>query len=519
MSPDTPRTNKIMFVRISSFDKLLRVSLLVIVFTKFVLDLWIWTAKTPEIKETSHLISSIHSNKLTSAADINPLVRKESHPPVLMVGGSDGSGTRAFVDILKKLGTNVVVEDGITFDVHAGQIQGGWPGLINRLFRPFDRKGFFRTDDDLGQFSNLTSDSNHSSMPSTLAPLVANYDWQPMENDFYGKYEKDTKRVERDIDILLTNWDTRFEQNKRIDRNLNIKHDHSANDVGYAIKAPVSMLALPVFVKSYFSRRQRLAQPPRPLKFLHVIRDGRDVSLSNNQSPVAKFYDLTYPKEIRNHESVQFKFSHPSLQPEKPDNVYARAMQLWNDWNVVVHQWAMNHNINNQAVQRQETDAPVVDYLWMRSEDLLVPGSQKRLDALTALAKFVGSTMTSDELCCLSRQESKDHGKSVHLGEHNGKKDGEERVTKRYGKWHQALENKTELSDFFHTQGAEGLKVFGYHPYRRMDYTDQIGNDQRDWDSSTKSNEILGDFDKNEEEEFDGETPAICEVSLACPLI
>lgn len=56
--------------------------------------------------------------------------------------------------------------------------------------------------------------------------------------------------------------------------------------------------------------------------------------------------------------------------------------------------------------------------MWVRSEDLLVAGGQGRLEAMTALAQFVGSTITQDELCALSIQDSIDCGESIRTASH-----------------------------------------------------------------------------------------------------
>jgi hypothetical protein len=41
-------------------------------------------------------------------------------------------------------------------------------------------------------------------------------------------------------------------------------------------------------------------------------------------------------------------------------------------------------------------------------------------------------------------------------------------VQRRYGRWATALQNRTELSLKLHTEGAEGLKAFGYEPASRF---------------------------------------------------
>lgn len=48
---------------------------------------------------------------------------------VLVVGGTDGSGTRRVVQLLTKLGVTVVSEDPETYDIHA-DLFGGWPEVV-----------------------------------------------------------------------------------------------------------------------------------------------------------------------------------------------------------------------------------------------------------------------------------------------------------------------------------------------------------------------------------------------------
>lgn len=61
----------------------------------------------------------------------------------------------------------------------------------------------------------------------------------------------------------------------------------SSSDVRWGFKAPVSMLMVPAFNEVV----------PQGVKFLHVVRDGRDISFSGNQSPVNKFYATHYNVE------------------------------------------------------------------------------------------------------------------------------------------------------------------------------------------------------------------------------
>jgi len=58
------------------------------------------------------------------------------------------------------------------------------------------------------------------------------------------------------------------------------QNNGDAKFIDYGIKAPVSMLLVPMF-REIWGR----------MKFIHVVRDGRDIAFSGNQSPVKKFYE------------------------------------------------------------------------------------------------------------------------------------------------------------------------------------------------------------------------------------
>lgn len=63
---------------------------------------------------------------LISALSTSAVVSKDN---VLVVGGTDGSGTRRVVQLLTKLGVTVVSEDPETYDIHA-DLFGGWPNVV-----------------------------------------------------------------------------------------------------------------------------------------------------------------------------------------------------------------------------------------------------------------------------------------------------------------------------------------------------------------------------------------------------
>ena len=55
------------------------------------------------------------------------------------------------------------------------------------------------------------------------------------------------------------------------------------SDVSFGFKAPVTLLLFPWW-----------AHLLPKVKLLHVVRDGRDIAFSHNQSPVQKYYHLWY---------------------------------------------------------------------------------------------------------------------------------------------------------------------------------------------------------------------------------
>lgn len=323
---------------------------------------------------------------------------------MLLIGGSDGSGTRAIVEVLRRLGTVIVSEDPHTFDVNANEIfhssDGlfitGWPSLVERSFSNFGREGIFQ--------------SIRSSLGSGNTSL-ANFIWPPPTGDLKQKIEIDMANgIEADVNRLIESWNYKFDDLTHNQPSQKSYVQVSARDVRYAIKAPASMLVLPIFAHMQRKQHKSHNAESRPrLKFLHVVRDGRDVALSDNQSPVIKFYNLTYPLTHPRRESLASivssatGFGKHGVKLGDDAITHAKAIQLWNDWNINVYRWASDPKHSGEDV----------DYMWIRSEDLLVAGSQERLDALTALAHFVGSTISNIELCALGRLGTIDYGQSM----------------------------------------------------------------------------------------------------------
>jgi len=68
---------------------------------------------------------------------------------------------------------------------------------------------------------------------------------------------------------------------------------------------------------------------------------------------------------------------------------------------------------------------------------------------------------------------------------------GDPDVKKRYGKWQSVLSNNTELAHYFYQEGAKGLELFGYHPYREIQYYD-LDSAAKSFNSSAGKDGTIG---------------------------
>lgn len=264
-------------------------------------------------------------------------------PVPLIVGGSDGSGTRAFAQILEHLGVPILVEDRGTMDVHAKEMYNGagWPALVSRVF-------------------NVTRSASFD-LKDIPDPLLQS------ARDEVGKFVTSLKFAGSALVTagLGKTW---------------------ATSVSWAFKAPVSILLLPLF-------REKLPA----MKVLHIVRDGRDVALSDNHSPVQKFYSYFYADAEARHKSLLLEGEDEEQQFNQNARTNIKAMQLWNDWNKQVYEYGVRYS-----------DGKTLDVLVMRTEDLM----RYPLESVVLLADFVGSMKTSHQLCCLSRMSATDLGHS-----------------------------------------------------------------------------------------------------------
>jgi hypothetical protein len=296
------------------------------------------------------------------------------------------------VKLLQQLGVHMVIDDMGTYDVHGQEMQSGkgWPEVVRPILQ-----------------------SVHT----------ADYDYEELS------YEN-----RRFLDGEIGKMNAAHERKKR---------KGSAEYVDYGIKAPVSMLLVPAFHHIWGK-----------MKFVHVVRDGRDISFSGNQSPVNKFYRNSYVDGDSKWNEWDVK---------------VKAMQLWSDWNADLYEW-----------EKRNSDGATFDFVLLRLEDLLE--QETRYESMMRIAAFVGSTMEPKQVCCLSREGVKD------MGSHGG---GISDVKKRYGKWHEPLQRDPKLSKDIHEQGKKGLDAFGYESMEN-------GGGRKKWMEENS----VGDF--------------VCDASVAC---
>lgn len=92
------------------------------------------------------------------------------------------------------------------------------------------------------------------------------------------------------------------------------------------------------------------------VKFLHVVRDGRDIAFSGNQTPVEKFYGDTFPTGSRARDLTESSL---------------KAISMWDTWNVGLYEWAANREYNGEQG---------LDYLLLHTEDLIDPAAKVKYD-------------------------------------------------------------------------------------------------------------------------------------------
>jgi len=323
---------------------------------------------------------------------------------ILIVGGTDGSGTRKVVDILRQMGVLMVSEDPETYDIHADSVQG-WPTIVNPVLE-----------------TTRSLNYEMSTLPLTLQQNIKN-----QLNILINKAAEDSTKP--------TSY--KLAVGGALPRPSNIY----ATKISYGFKAPVSMTLAPLW-----------ADVVPHFRFLHVLRDGRDIAFSANQGPVEKFYHIMYDRDNK--------------------NIEQKAIYLWSNWNTQINVWAKNYA--TKLSQLSQTDKSF-GYFALHSEDLVSSSLPIKFAAITHLAEWIGSTLTEDQLCCLALQEG------VFMGSHDrtqGQGNPKKQLESRYGKWKVKLQGNEALSRQMHEMGKSGLSTFGYEPLRpqaKADSTTKTG--------------------------------------------
>ena len=155
---------------------------------------------------------------------------------LLVVGGTDGSGSRRAVTLLAALGVKMITEDQFTYDIHASEV-GGWPNFVKPVIEH-------------------THSLNYS--PLNLPHHIQQHT---------------TVTVNQVVNKVLSVASNRSPYIRSLQAGVvvEIPPGVRSSKVNVGFKAPVSMAVLPFFVQLY----------PHVM-FLHVLRDGRDIAFSSN---------------------------------------------------------------------------------------------------------------------------------------------------------------------------------------------------------------------------------------------
>lgn len=198
---------------------------------------------------------------------------------VLVVGGTDGSGTRRVVQILTQLGVAMVSEDSETYDIHA-DVVGGWPPVVNPVIQ-YTKSLFYSPE----------------TMPDQIRKPIC-------------------IQLKRLLALVESNSHKPMSHTLGVGGVLKINGNVTVNNIKYGFKAPVAMTLAPFW-----------AYLLNDFRMLHVVRDGRDIAFSANQGPVQKFYATMYNNKD--------KFINERCE--------LKAIRLWSNWNAGLKEWAEYH--------------------------------------------------------------------------------------------------------------------------------------------------------------------------------
>jgi hypothetical protein len=254
------------------------------------------------IKSAIRSVISVASSIVThlvyrmSSSSYSSTFRQLERQPILVIGGSDGSGTRAVVDTIRELGGIIVADDSETFDIHASEMfhHQGWPGLIRAVLNithsaNFDEEDFLRRYDARHDGPRMDKE-----LKGLLRSVQAKFD---VTKRYYRKQYEFRMAVRQELGEVTTSQrrlvqegpeglDSHRRRDPRRGRHGGRRasplppqhplfvHNHPTlfpaitTKVSYVIKAPASMLVLPLLAKYL-----RKPASYEPIKFLHVVRE------------------------------------------------------------------------------------------------------------------------------------------------------------------------------------------------------------------------------------------------------
>lgn len=318
---------------------------------------------------------------------------------MMVVCGTDGSGTRSVVQTLTRLGVLMTSEDPETYDIH-GDLMGGWPPMVKPVLS--------RTH-SLNYNPEKIDPAVHSVVSTGLRRLIE-------------KAESDSRKPES--------------HKLAVGGGLPRRAGSDATRVNFGFKAPVAMTLAPYW-----------AHLTPHFKLLHVVRDGRDIAFSANQGPVQKFYrDMYGGSDPENREKLLRK-----------DNK-VKAMQLWADWNVQLREWSKHRA---DLLRQSGSTSTTFSYMSLHTEDLVSEDLQVRYGAISSLAKWVGSTLSQEAICCVAQTSTMFMGSHDRTQKSTIKNQAKE-VNRRYGKWRGMVGHNQGLYDSLHRVGTDALRLFGY---------------------------------------------------------